>query len=143
MKRRNKIILAISGLWLFVMVATFPELMAAWKERPVVEQLFSRYADALVNQNFGQAYAYQSPEFQEAISLASFVQYQRDAQAKLGPLQSVRQEGITVGKWRNPTRWQAIVVADFKYAKAKIRFTFVLHRDSDHWTIFSSSGTEK
>lgn len=125
------------------MIAMLPELIAIWPERAIVQQTFSTYADALVNQKFEEAYGYQSPEFQERITLASFVQYERDVQAKFGVLKSVRQEGMTVRKWRNPSRWRASIIADFQYEKAKMRFTFELHRDNGRWTIFSSKGKEE
>jgi len=143
MKRRYKILLVIVCVWLFAMIATLPELIAVWPERRVVRQTFSSYADALVNQKFEEAYGYQSPDFQERVTFDSFVQYQRDVQAKFGALRSVQQEGMTVQKWRSPSRWRASIVADFQYEKAKVRFTFELNRDNGRWTIFSSSGKEK
>jgi hypothetical protein len=142
-KRGYKVLLVLLCLALFAMVATLPELIAAWPERRVVRQTFSNYADALVEQKFVEAYGYQSPEFQETISLDSFVKYQRDVQAKFGILQSVKQEGMTVQKWRSPSRWKASIVADFQYANARVRFTFELHRENGRWSIFSSSGNEK
>jgi hypothetical protein len=143
MKRRYKILLVIFFIWLFAMAATLPELIAVWPERGIVRQTFSNYADALVNQKFEEAYRYQSPEFQATVSFDSFVKYQHDVQAKFGVLKSVKQEGMTVQKFRNPSRWRASVVADFLYERAKVRFTFELHRENDRWTIFSSSGEEK
>jgi hypothetical protein len=143
MKTRYTILLVIVGIWLFAMIATFPELTAVWPERKVVRQSFSTYADALVNQKFEEAYGYQSPEFQERVTLAHFVQYQHEVQAKFGILKSVQVQGMTVQKLRNPSRWRASINADFQYEKAKVRFTFELHRDSSRWTIFSSSGEEK
>jgi hypothetical protein len=143
MKRRYKVLLVIAGTWLFAMIATLPELTAVWPERKVVRQTFSRYTEALVNRKFEEAYGYQSPEFQERVTLASFVQYQDDAQAKFGVLKSVRQEGMAVQEWRNPDRWKASIKADFQYEKAKVRFTFVLHRDNGRWKIFGSRGEEK
>lgn len=143
MKRRYKILLVIVCVWLFAMIATLPELIAVWPERKIVCETFSSYADALVNQKFEEAYGYQSPEFQERVTFDSFVQYQQDVQAKFGVLKSVRQQGMSVQKWRNPSRWRASIKADFQYEKAKVRFTFELHRDNGRWTIFSSSGEEK
>jgi hypothetical protein len=144
MKKSYKILLVVAGIWLFAMVATLPELTAVWPERKVVRQTFSSYADALVNQKFEDAYGSQSPEFQERVTLASFVQYQHDVQAKFGVLKSVHEEGMTVQKWRNPSRWRASIKADFQYERAKVRFNFELHRDDGaRWTIFSSSGEEK
>jgi hypothetical protein len=143
MKRRYKILLVIVGIWLVAVIATLPELTAVWPERKVVRQTFSTYADALVNQKFEEAYGYHSPEFQERITLASFVQYQHDVQAKFGALKAVQQEGMTVRKWRNPSRWRASIKTDFRYEKAKVRFNFELHRENGRWTIFSSSGEEK
>jgi hypothetical protein len=143
MKRRYKILLVIVGVWLFAMIATWPELTAVWPERKVVRQTFSSYADALVKQKFEEAYGYQSPEFQERVTLDSFVQYQHDVQAKFGILKSVQQEGMNVQKWRNPSRWRASIKADFRYERARLRFTFELHRENGRWTIFSSSGEEK
>jgi hypothetical protein len=141
--KRHKILLVTVGIWLFAMIATLPELPAVWPERKVVRRTFSSYADALVNQKFDEAYGYQSPEFQERVTLDSFVQYQHDVQAKFGVLKSVQQEGMTVQKWRNPSRWKASIKADFQYEKARVGFTFELHRDDGRWTIFSSSGEEK
>jgi len=143
MKTRYKVLLVLACVWLFAMLATLPELIAVWPERAVVRQTFSNYADALVNQKFEEAYRYGSPEFQERISLDSFLGYQREVQAKFGVLRSVKQRGMTVQKSRNPDRWRALIVADFQYAKAQARFTFELHRDNGRWTIFSSSGEEK
>jgi hypothetical protein len=142
-KKRYKVLLALLCLWLFAVLATLPELIAVWSERKIVRQTFSNYADALVNRNFEEAYGYQSPEFRESVSLDSFMRYQRDVEAKFGLLKSVEQEGMTVHKWRKPSRWRATIVADFQYAKAKVRFTFELHREDGPWTIFSSSGEEK
>jgi hypothetical protein len=143
MKRSYRVLLVLFCLALFAMIATLPELIAVWPERRVVRQTFSNYADALVKQKFDEAYRYQSPEFQETISLDSFVKYQREVQAKFGVLQSVKQAGMTVQKWRGPSRWRASIVADFQYANARVRFTFELHRENGRWTIFSSSGREK
>jgi hypothetical protein len=144
MKRRYKILLVLGGIWLFAMIAALPELTAVWPERKVVRQTFSSYADTLINQKFEEAYAYHSPEFQERVTLASFIQYQHDVQAKFGALKSVHEKGMTVQKWRNPSRWRAFIKADFQYERAKVRFNFELHRDDGgHWTIFSSSGEEK
>jgi hypothetical protein len=143
MKRRYKILLVLGGIWLFAMIATLPELTAVWPERKVVRQTFNNYAEALINQKFEEAYRYQSQEFQERVTLASFLQYQRDVQAKYGLLKSVQQEGMSVQKWRNPSRWRASIKADFQYEKAKVRFNFEMHRDNGRWTIFSSSGEEK
>jgi hypothetical protein len=142
MKRRYKILLVLGGIWLFAMIATLPELTAVWPERKVVRQTFNSYSDALINQKFEEAYGYQSPEFQERVTLASFVQYQHDVQAKYGILKSVRERGMTVRKWRNPSRWRASVNADFQYERANVRFSFELHRDNGRWTIFSSDGKE-
>jgi nuclear transport factor 2 (NTF2) superfamily protein len=125
------------------MIALLPELIAVWPERTIVQQTFSSYADALVSQNFEAAYRYQSPEFQERITFDSFVQYERDAQSKFGILKSVQQEGMSVRKWRNPSRWRASIIADFQYERAVVRFTFELHRDNGRWTIFSSKGQEQ
>jgi len=143
MKKRYKILLVVVGIWLFAMIATLPELTAVWPERKVVRQTFSSYADALINQKFEEAYGYHSLEFQERVTLASFIQYQHDVQAKFGVLKSVHEEGMTVQKWRTPSRWSASIKADFQYEKAKVRFNFEMHRDNGHWTIFSSSGEEK
>ena len=143
MNRRYKVVWVLLCLGLFAMTATLPELIAVWPERRVVRQAFSNYADALINQKFEEAYGYQSPEFQETVSFGSFVKYQHDLQAKFGALKSVKQEGMTVQKWRSPGRWRSSIVADFQYANAKVRFTFELHRDNGRWTIFSSSGKEK
>ena len=143
MKRRYKVLLVLLCVWLFVMIATLPELIAVWPERKPVQQTFSNYAAALVNQRFEEAYGYHSREFQETIPFDSFVQYQREVQAKFGVLKSVEQKGMTVRKWRNPSRWRAIIAADFQYEKAKVRFTFELHRDNGRWTIFHSSGDQK
>jgi hypothetical protein len=143
MKTRYKILLVLGGIWLFAMIATLPELAAVWPERKVVRQTFNSYAEALINQKFEEAYGYQSQEFQERVTLASFLQYQRDVQAKYGLLKSVQQEGMSVQKWRNPSRWRASIKADFQYEKAKVRFNFEMHRDNGRWTIFSSSGEEK
>lgn len=143
MKRRYKLLLVIGGIWLFAMTATLPELIAVWPERRVVRQTFTNYADALVNQKFEVAYGYQSPEFKERVTLDSFLKYQQDVQAKFGVLKSAQQQSMTVRKWRNPNRWSASIIADFQYEKAKVRFTVELHRDSDCWTIFSSSGEQK
>jgi hypothetical protein len=125
------------------MIAFLPEIIAVWPERTIVQQTFSNYANALVNQNFEEAYGYQSPEFQERITFDSFVQYEHAAQAKFGVLKSVREEGMNVQKWRNPSRWRASIIADFQYEKAVVRFTFELHRDNGRWTIFSSTGKEQ
>jgi hypothetical protein len=141
-KRRYKILLVLLCVWLFAMLATLPELIAVWPERTAVRQAFSDYADALVHQKFEEAYKYQSPEFQERVSFDSFVQYQRDVQAKFGALKSVKQEGMAVQKWRKPSRWGATILADLQYEKAKVRVTFELHRENGRWTIFSSSGRE-
>ena len=144
MKRRYIILLLIGGVWFLAAVSLLPELTAVWPERRVVEQTFSSYGDALVKQEFEEAYGYQSPEFKERITLDSFVQYQRDAQTKFGVLKSVQQEGMTVRKWRNPSRWRASITAEFQYERARVRFTFELHRDdSGRWTIFSSRGKEE
>ncbi|MGD0790262.1 MAG: hypothetical protein ABR920_00710 [Terriglobales bacterium] len=143
MKTRYKVLLVLACVWLFAMIATLPELIAVWPERTAVRQTFSNYADALVNQKFEEAYRYQSPEFQATTSFDRFVQYQHDVQAKFGVLKSVKQEGMTVQKWRSPSRWKASIVSDFQYANAKVRFTFELHRENGRWTIFSSSGEEK
>ena len=113
MKRNYKILLVIVCIWLFAMAATLPELIAVWPERKVVRQTFSSYGDALINQKFEEAYGYYSPEFQERISLTSFVQYEHDVQAKFGALRSVHEQGMTVQKWRNPSRWRATIKADF------------------------------
>jgi hypothetical protein len=125
------------------MIAFLPEIIAVWPERTIVQRTFSNYANALVNQNFEEAYGYQSPEFQERITFDSFVQYERAAQAKFGVLKSVREEGMNVQKWRNPSRWRASIIADFQYERAVVRFTFELHRDNGRWTIFSSKGKEQ
>jgi hypothetical protein len=143
MKTRYRVLLVLACVWLFAMLATLPELIAVWPERAVVRRTFSNYSDALVNQKFEEAYRYDSPEFQERISLDHFVQYQRDIQAKFGVLRSVKQRGMSVQKWRNPSRWKASIVADFEYAKAKVKFTFELHRAEGRWTIFSSSSGEE
>ena len=142
MRRRYKILLVLGGIWLFAMIATLPELTAVWPERKVVRQTFNSYADALINQKFEEAYGYQSPEFQERVTLASFLHYQRDVQAKYGILKSVQERGMTVRKWRSPSSWRASVSADFQYERAKVRFSFELHRDNGRWTIFSSDGKE-
>jgi hypothetical protein len=142
-KRRYKILVVIVGVWLFAMAATLPELTAVWPERKIVRQTFSNYADALVHQKFEEAYGYHDPEFQERVTLDSFVKYQRDVQARFGVLKAVQQEGMTVQKWRNPSRWRASIKADFLYEKATVRFTFELHREINRWTIFSSSGEEQ
>jgi hypothetical protein len=133
----------IAGIWLFAMISALPELTAVWPERKVVRQIFSSYADALVKQKFEEAYGYQSPEFQARVTLDSFVEYQHEVQAKFGILKSVQQEGMTVQKWRNPSRWKASINADFQYERSRVRFTFELHRDNGRWAIFSSSGEEK
>jgi hypothetical protein len=143
MKTRYKVLFLLACVWLFAMIATLPELIAVWPERTVVRKTFSNYADALVNQKFEEAYAYQSQEFQATTSFDSFVRYQHDVQAKLGVLKSVKQEGMTVQKWRSPSRWKASIVSDFQYANAKVRFTFELHRENGRWRIFSSRGEEK
>ena len=106
-------------------------------------QTFSSYGNALVHQKFEEAYGYYSPEFQERISLTSFVQYEHDVQAKFGALRSVHEQGMTVQKWRSPSRWRATIKADFQYERAKVRFNFELHRDNDRWMIFNSNGEEK
>lgn len=144
MKRRYKILLVLGGISLFAMIATLPELTAAWPQRKIVRQTFNGYADALIKQKFEEAYDYQSPEFRDRVTLASFVQYQHDVQAKFGVLKSVEEDGMTIQKWRNPNRWRASIKADFRYEKAEVRFNFELHRDdAGRWTIFSSSGNEK
>lgn len=143
MKKRYKILVVLICVSLLTMIATLPELIAVWPERKVVQQTFSNYADALISQNFDKAYGYTSPEFKEAISFQSFVQYQHDVQAKFGVLKSVKQKGMTVQRWRNPSRWNASIVADFQYTTAKVRFTFELRREDGHWTIFTSKGEEK
>jgi hypothetical protein len=143
MKRGYKILLVVAGIWLFAMIATLPELTAVWPERKGVRQTFPSYADDLVKQKFEEAYGYQSPEFQQRVTLASFVQYQHDIQAKFGILRSVQQQSMTVQKWRNPSRWRASIEADFGYEGARVRFSFQLHRDTGRWTIVSSSGQEK
>ncbi len=143
MKRRYKILLVIVSISLFAIIATLPELTAVWPERKVVRQTFSSYADALVHQKFEEAYGYHSPEFQERINFTSFIQYQHDVQAKFGALRAVQQQGMTVQKWRNPSRWRATIRANFLYEKARVRVNFELHRDNGRWTIFSSSGEEK
>jgi hypothetical protein len=143
MKMRYKVLLLLlCCVWLFAMIATLPELIEVWPERKVVQQTFSTYAEALVNQRFEEAYGYQSREFQETISFDSFVQYQRDVQAKFGVLKSVTQRGMTVRKLRTPSRWRATIVADFQYERARTSFTFELHRENDRWKVFSSSGKE-
>jgi|ERR1035438_6800492 hypothetical protein len=142
MKRRYKVLLVLLCVWLFVMLATLPELIAVWPERTAVRQTFSNYTEDLVNQKFEEAYRYQSAEFQERIPFDSFVQYQRDVQSKFGVLKGVKQEGMAVHKWRKPSRWGATILADFQYEKAKVRVTFELHRENGRWTIFSSSGKE-
>jgi hypothetical protein len=101
MKRRYKILLVLSGIWLFAMIVTLPELTAVWPERKVVRQTFNGYANALINQHFDEAYGYQSPEFQERVTLASFLQYQRDVQAKYGILKS----GFSFELHRDNGRW--------------------------------------
>ena len=101
MMRPYQILLVIVGVGIVAMIATLPELRAVWPERKVVQQTFSSYADALVKQKFEEAYGYQSPEFQERVTLASFVQYQHDIQAKFGSLKSVQQEGMSVERWRS------------------------------------------
>jgi hypothetical protein len=63
--------------------------------------------------SFEEAYGYQSPEFQGRVTLASFVQYQHDVQAKYGTMKAVREGGMTVQKSRSPSRWRAYVNADF------------------------------
>ena len=143
MKRPYKALLVVVSVWIFSMLGTLPELTAVWPERKPVRQTFSSYADALVKQKYEEAYGYQSPEFQERVTLASFTQYQHDLQAKFGILRSVQQESMTVQKWRNPSRWRSSIKADFQYERARVRFSFELHRDSGRWTIFSSSGEEK
>ena len=144
MKRRYKVALVLSGIWLFALIGTLPELTAVWPERKVVRQTFSSYADSLMKQRFEEAYGYHSAEFQEKITLASFIQYQHDIQAKFGVLKAVHEEGTTVQKWRNPSHWRASIRADFQYEKAKVRFNFELHRDDGgRWTIFSTDGQEK
>src|SRR5690242_13447394 len=105
MKRPYKILLVVVGIWIFAILTTLPELTAVWPERKVVRQTFSSYADALIKQKYEEAYGYQSPEFQERVTLASFTQYQHDIEAKFGILRSVQQESMTVQKWRNPNRW--------------------------------------
>jgi hypothetical protein len=142
MKRRSTILLVLGGLFLFAMIATLPELVAVWPERKVVKETFSGYTEALISQRFEEAYAYHSPEFQERVTLASFIQYQHDVRGKFGVLKSVDETGMTVQKWRNPSRWKASVQADFHYERAKVRFSFVLHRDNGRWTVFSSNGEE-
>jgi PAS domain-containing protein len=129
-------------VWFFAMIGTLPELVTVWPERTAVRQTFSNYADALVNQKFEEAYGYQSREFQGAISFDDFVRYQRETQAKFGALKSVEQRGMTVRKWRGPSRWRATVVSDFQYTNGRVRYTFELHRENDRWTILSSKGEE-
>jgi|SRR5580698_5635390 hypothetical protein len=143
MKRPYQILLVAVGIMIFALIGTLPELIAAWPERKLVSQTFSSYSNALVDQRFEEAYGYQSPEFKDQVSFASFVQYQRDVQAKFGTLRSVQPIGMTVQKWRNPSRWRASITADFQYEKARVRVAFELHREGGRWTIFSSSGEEK
>jgi hypothetical protein len=143
MKRSHKVLLILAGIWLFAFVATWPELVAVWPQRAVVQKTFTNYSNALLHQDFAEAYGYNGPEFQQQISLDSFLEFQRNMQARFGTLKSVKQRSLEVRKWRRPSRWNATVVADFQYEKSTVRTTFELHRENDRWAIFKSSSQEQ
>ena len=142
MRRPYIVLTAIIAVGISAVIATLPEIMAAWPERKAVQETFSRYAEALVQQRFEDAYRYQSREFRERVTLESFLKYQHDVQDKFGLLKTVEQQGITVEKWKNQDRWRASVNANFRFERATAKFTFELHRDDGRWTIFSFTGTE-
>ncbi|HET8667197.1 MAG TPA: hypothetical protein VFM10_04390, partial [Terriglobales bacterium] len=120
-----------------------PEMIAAWRERQPIQQMFSAYSDALVAQDFQRAYSYHSAEFQQQISYASFVQYQHDVRARFGTLNNVERRGSTIQAWRSPKNVRAVIVADFHYAKGTVRFTCQLRREGGKWTLLNEKGDEQ
>jgi hypothetical protein len=120
------------------MLSLTPKFIRLHYETRGALQNISEYCNSLADQQYPQAYRFAGEAFRQALPYDKFVTLYEGLERRYGTLKTVSRKGYQVNGHGSPTVWRAVVDEDFVYEKGTIRFEFVLHKERDHWTIFSA-----
>lgn len=135
--RIGKILLACFALLVvYRTVEMVPGFKESDREEKDLLQAFDLYTGSIVSQHYEKAYEACGNDFHQATPYAKFVSIYKSLDEKYGPLKSAQRVRYEMHGRGTPEVWNAVIDADFFYAKQTLRFKFSARKEGDRWILY-------
>ena len=131
---RKKPVLIVGAIVVIVFLgALAPLSIQLLHEMRIAHAQFTTFGDALVAKDYERAWSLTSPEFQDAITKADFIQQQKQLCLNLGALKAIFSKASEAEENENGVR--STIDARFVFEKGERQFQFVMKKNGTTWLV--------